>query len=98
MVAEENKMRVLSVAFFALASLAQAHAQEKIETPVSACSYMISSGDRYTVPSGEALCWRVPPPSYEEYTLLKCAAPPAFQEIDRVKRGDPRCNKYEERQ
>jgi hypothetical protein len=52
------------VAFFTLASLAQAHAQEKIKKPPeSACSYMISVGDTYTVPAGEALCWRVPPPS-----------------------------------
>src|SRR5262249_3191140 len=94
---EESKMRVLSVVFFALASLAQAHAQEKIKTPESACSYTISSGDTYTVPGGEALCWRVPAPSYKEYTLLRCDAP-SFQELVRVKRPDPRCNKYEERQ
>src|SRR5262245_41546907 len=96
-VAEESKMRVLSVAFFALASLAQGYAQEKSKTPELACSYTISTGDTYTVPGGEALCWRVPAPSYKEYTLLQCAAP-AFQELARVKRGDPRCNKYEDRQ
>ncbi|WP_164935012.1 hypothetical protein [Bradyrhizobium zhanjiangense] len=96
-VVEESKMRVLSVAFFALASLAQAHAQEKIKTPESACSYTTSRGDTYTVPGGKALCWRVPAPSYKEYTLLHCDGP-MFRELVRVKRSDPRCDKYEERQ
>jgi hypothetical protein len=91
-------MRILSVAFFTLASLAQAHAHEKIKKPPeSACSYEISVGDMYTVPAGEALCWRVPPPSYKEYTLLQCDGP-SFQELRRVKRGDPRCNRFEELQ
>ena len=91
-------MRVLSVAFFALASLTQAsHAQEEIKKPESSCSYTLRSGDSYVVPAGETLCWRVPAPSYRVYTLLKCVAP-SFQELYRVKRGDPRCDKYEERQ
>ncbi|WFU37469.1 hypothetical protein QA640_23605 [Bradyrhizobium sp. CB82] len=91
-------MRVLSVAFFTMASLAQAHAQdqEKTKKPEPSCSYTISSGDSYVVPVGEALCWRLPAPSDTEYTLLHCDPP--FQELTRVKRGDPRCNKYEERQ
>jgi hypothetical protein len=96
-VAEESKMRVLSVAFFALASLAQAHAQEKVKQPETSCSYTLSSGDTYAVPGGDSLCWRVPAPSYKLYTLLHCNAP-SFQELVRVKRGDSRCNKYEERQ
>jgi hypothetical protein len=90
-------MRAFSVALFALASLAQAHAQEKSPKPESSCRYTISNGDAYTVAGGDTLCWRVPPPSYPEYTLLRCDAP-SLQEIARVKRGDPRCNKYEERQ
>jgi hypothetical protein len=91
-------MRVLSVAFFALASLAQAaHAQEKIKKPETSCSYTLRNGDSHAVPAGETLCWRVPAPSYREYTLLNCDAP-AFQEMARVKRGDDRCNRYEERQ
>jgi hypothetical protein len=58
MVAEESKMRAFSVAFLALASLAQAHAQDKIKKPdsASACTYEISSGDTYTVSGGDALC------------------------------------------
>ncbi|QAU46980.1 hypothetical protein [Bradyrhizobium guangzhouense] len=92
-------MRVLSVAFFAVVSLASVHAQdqEKAKKPVSDCNYVIGMGDTHTVPAGEALCWRVPPPSYKEYTLLQCDGP-SFQELRRVKRGDPRCNMFEERQ
>lgn len=89
-------MRTLLVAFFVLTSLAHAHAQEKINKTDS-CSYDIRSGYSYSVPAGETLCWRVPPPfSKDEYTLLRCQPP--FQEIVRVRRGDPRCNRYEERQ
>jgi hypothetical protein len=91
-------MRALLAVIFALASLAQAHAQEKIKKPPEeSCSYMISVGDTYTVRAGETLCWRVPPPSYKVYTLLHCDAP-SFQELRRVKRGDPRCSKYQDRQ
>jgi hypothetical protein len=90
-------MRMFSVVFFALASLAQAHAQEKVKKPELSCSYTISSGDSYVVPAGETLCWHLPAPSYKEYTLLHCDAP-SFQEITRVRRGDPRCNRYEDRQ
>jgi len=90
-------MRVFSVALIALASVVQVHAQEKIKTPVSSCNYTLTNGEAFSVPSGEALCWRVPQPSYREYSLLRCDAP-SFQELFRVKQGDPRCFKYEERQ
>jgi hypothetical protein len=60
-------------------------------------SVIMIGWNAHTVPDGEALCWRVPPPSYKEYTLLNCAAP-ALRQFGRVKPGDPRCNKYEERQ
>lgn len=86
-------MRVFWVAFFALASLAQAHAQEKIKKSES-CSYEVRGGDSYAVPAGETVCWRVPAPE-TGYTLLRCGPP--LQEVIRVKRGDPRCGRYEER-
>lgn len=89
-------MRLLFVTFFAVASLAHAHAEEMIKKTDSSCSYTIRSGDSYAVPAGETLCWRVPPPFTKEYTLLRCDPP--FQEMIRVRRGDPRCNRYEERQ
>lgn len=88
-------MRALLETFFALASLAHAHAQEKIKKTDS-CSYEIRSRYPYEVPAGETLCWRVPPPfSKDEYTLLRCEPP--SQEIIWVHRGDPRCNRYEGR-
>lgn len=90
-------MRALLMALVGFSLLAQAHAEEKVKQPASSCSYQTRSGDTYTVPAGEALCWRVPAPSYKEYTLLHCE-PPSFHEMTRVKRGDPRCNKYEELQ
>jgi len=92
-------MRVFFVTFFVVvASLTQANAQDRIKKPDSGgCSYMLKSGDSYQVAASETLCWRVPQPSSKEYTLLRCD-PPALQEIVRVKPGDPRCKKYEERQ
>lgn len=90
-------MRVFLVVSFTVASLISAHAQEKTRKPETSCSYALSSGETYEVRAGEALCWRVPPPSYKLYTLLHCDAP-FFNELVRVKRGDSRCNKYEERQ
>ena len=89
-------MRALLVAFFVLASLSHALAQERIKKPDS-CSYEIKDGHSYAVPAGETLCWRIPPPfSKDEYTLLRCDPP--LHEIIRVRRGDHRCNRYEERQ
>lgn len=91
-------MRVFFVTFFAVASLAQVSAQDRIKKPDSGgCSYTLKNGDTYEVASDETLCWRVPEPAYREYTLLRCT-PPSLQEIVRVKPGDPRCNKYEERE
>ncbi len=89
-------MRVLSVALLAAASLTQANAEVKMKDPSPSCSYTIASVETYQVPAGQTLCWRVPPPSYRTYTLLRCDPP--FQELNRVQLGDGRCNKYEERQ
>lgn len=89
-------MRRLLVMFLALASLTQAHAEGKVNGPDASCSYTLANGDTYQIPAGQNLCWRVPPPSYKVYTLLRCDPP--FQELSRVQPGDSRCNKYEERQ
>lgn len=89
-------MRVLLVALLAGASLTQANAEVKMKDPNASCSYTVTNGETYQVPAGQTLCWRVPPPSYKAYTLLRCDPP--FQELNRVKLGDGRCNRYEERQ
>ena len=92
-------MRVFSIALVALASLAQAQAQEPTDSKKNAgiiCGYSIK-GYYYEVPTGESLCTRSPPPYGSEYALLHCYPP--LQEGTLVKRGDPRCGgRYEERQ
>lgn len=101
-------MRVLSVSFFALASLVQAHAQEPAHDaagtyrrsesgPRNVCTYTI---DGYTqeVPAGSNLCWRVAYPYLSEYGLLHCDPKYNLQPITLVKRGDLRCDRYEIRQ
>jgi hypothetical protein len=101
-------MRVLSVAFFALASLVQAHAQEAAQgtaetyrksepRPRDVCTYMVR-GYPEEVPAGANLCWRVPYPYLSEYGLLHCDPKYNFQAITLVNRGDPRCDRYESRQ
>ena len=89
-------MRTLLATFLAVASLTQAHAEAKVKNPDASCSYTLASGQTYEIPAGQNLCWRVPPPSYKTYTLLRCDPP--FQELNRVGPGDGRCNKFEERQ
>ena len=91
-----NKMRRSLVMLLAVASLNQAHAEAKVNSTHAACSYTLASGETYQIPAGQTLCWRVPPPSYKAYTLLRCDPP--FQELSRVQLGDGRCNRYEERQ
>jgi|EndMetStandDraft_5_1072996.scaffolds.fasta_scaffold04195_1 hypothetical protein len=101
-------MRVFSVSFFALASLVQAHAQGIVQDTVGtgrkpepslsdACHYTIG-GYSHEVPAGRNLCWRVPYPYLSEYGLLHCDPKNNFQEIAMVRRGDPRCDRYEIRQ
>jgi hypothetical protein len=83
-------MRVFSIALIALASQAQAQAQEPTDSkkPGIVCGYSIK-GYYYEVPTGESLCWRSPPPYGAEYALLHCYPP--LQESTLVKRGDSRC-------
>jgi hypothetical protein len=89
-------MRVPLVMFLAVTSVTQAQAEATIKSTDTACRYTLTSGETYQIPAGQTLCWRVPPPSYKSYTLLRCDPP--FQEFNRVQLGDGRCNRYEERQ
>jgi hypothetical protein len=94
----EANMRMFSIALITLASLAQAQAEESIESRKNNynCGYTIN-GYFHEVRNGESLCWRYPAPYYADYALLHCAPP--LQEITPVKRGDPRCGgRYELRQ
>jgi hypothetical protein len=101
-------MRALSVAFFALTSLVQVHAQETAQGAAethgtserflrAVCTYTIR-GYPQEVPAGVSLCSRAPYPYLSEYGLLHCDPKYNFEQITLVKRGDPRCNRYEIRQ
>jgi len=92
-------MRIVSVSFFAFASLAQAHAQGTAPPAASrdVCNYTIH-GHSHDISAGVNLCWRVPYPYLSEYGLLHCDPKNKFQEIAVVRRGDPRCERYENRQ
>ena len=91
-------MRVFSIALIALVSLARAQAEEPTDSKSkTSCSYTIGSGQSYEVPRDASICFRSPPPYTEEYALLRCYPP--LQEVDLVKRGDPRCgDRYEDRE
>ena len=65
------------------------------KSPDAPCGYSIN-GYPFEVPNGKSLCWRSPFPYGAEYALLKCSPP--LQEITLVRRGDPRCGRYEMRQ
>lgn len=101
-------MRALSVAFFALASLVHAAAQEAARSPAetskgpvpslrNVCAYTISAYPQ-EVPAGVNLCWRVAYPFSSDYALLRCDPKNNFQELATVKRSDRRCDRYEDRQ
>jgi hypothetical protein len=70
--------------------------QDKAPQPGnSPCTYTIA-GQQYEVPAGAKVCFRSPPPYGEQYSLQQCFPP--LDEIAQVKRGDPRCERYEDRQ
>ena len=93
----EPKMRVFRISLIAIASLAQAHAEEPTNAKSSAdnnCHYTVSSGRSVEIRVGTNACFRAPPPYSDVYALLRCYPP--LTEIDQVKRGDPRCgDRYE---
>ncbi|MGY3238677.1 hypothetical protein ACVMAJ_005567 [Bradyrhizobium sp. USDA 4448] len=97
-------MRAFAASFLALASLVQAHAQGTAEKPKRAdsglnniCVYTIRGYPR-EVPAGVNICWRVAYPYLSQYALLHCDPKNNFQEITTVRHGDPRCERYEDRQ
>ena len=93
-------MRMFSIGLVAMLSLSQARAedqqtQEKEQkNKPSNCSYTIA-GQVIEVPVGARLCWRSPAP-YSDYALLQCG-PPLNEITEGLKRGDPRCDRYEDR-
>ena len=60
------------------------------------CSYTVGA-QAFQVPIGGRICRRQPAPYNDRYSLLRCNPP--LDEIDSdVKRGDARCDRYEERE
>ncbi len=87
-------MRILGISLIVMAAaLAQTHAEEATNAkPAEAnsnCHYTGSEGKSIEVAVGANACVRSPPPYTDIYGLLHCYPP--LQEIDQVKRGDPRC-------
>jgi hypothetical protein len=91
-------LRMILIASIAILSLTQAHAQTPKEQPAkqsSPCFYTIAGKDYY-VPVGVKVCRRAPYPYGDQYSLEQCIPP--LTELDIVRRGDPRCDRYENRQ
>jgi hypothetical protein len=89
-------MRVFAMILSAVLLAAEAQAQEKAQQPDSGpCTYSIG-GRPYEVPVGVKICFRSPFPYGDQYSLQQCFPP--LDEIALVRRGDPRCERYEDRQ
>jgi hypothetical protein len=94
----EADVRVFFTGLIAAVLLAPAQAQnDKKATPKpDTCFYTVEGQSGViNVPVGTTVCRRAPSPYQEEYGLLRCDPP--LDEIDLVKRGDPRCDRYEDR-
>ena len=94
-------MRMLSIGLVAMLSLVQARAEDQQQAQAkeqqnkpSNCSYTIA-GQVIEIPVGTRLCWLSPAP-YSDYGLLQCG-PPLNEIAEGLKRGDPRCDRYEDR-
>ncbi|MGY8667454.1 hypothetical protein Q3C01_34580 [Bradyrhizobium sp. UFLA05-109] len=90
-------MRVFVIASSVLLFPVAARAQEKVQQPKNSdpCIYTIA-GRQYEVPIGMKICFRSPPPYGDQYSLQQCFPP--LSEFALVRRGDPRCERYEDRQ
>jgi hypothetical protein len=91
-------MRAFLVALVAVLSQATAQAQDKDGAPPKspACFYTLEGGQSIDVPVGASVCRRSPAPYADQYAVLRCGPP--LVDIALVKRGDPRCDRYEDRQ
>lgn len=60
------------------------------------CFYTVGT-QSIQVPIGKTVCRRQPAPYNDKYSLLRCNPP--LNEIDsEIKRNDPRCDRYDDRQ
>jgi hypothetical protein len=92
-------MRKLAIIALAVLSSGLAIAQEaakKADQKLDNCFYTVGTL-AIQVPIGGRICRRQPPPYNDKYSLLRCNPP--LDELDSdVKRGDARCDRYEERE
>jgi hypothetical protein len=90
-------MRTISIAAIAIFLPISVLAQDKDQKPPGPdpCSYSLATGQYVEVPIGSSVCRRAPPPYQDLYGLLRCNPP--LTEIDQVKHGDPRCDRYDDR-
>ncbi|ULK95924.1 hypothetical protein [Bradyrhizobium sp. I71] len=94
-------MRLCLSVSIAIFSIVEAAAQDKLPQDRTRppeggqCSYTVA-GKQYEVAVGSKICFRSPPPYGDQYSLQQCFPP--LDEIALVKRGDPRCDRYEDRQ
>ena len=90
-------MRTILITAIAMSLPNSVLAQDAVQKPPepAPCAYSLATGQYVEVPIGSSVCRRVPPPYQDLYGLLRCNPP--LNEIDQVKRGDPRCEKYDDR-
>jgi hypothetical protein len=75
---------------------AQHQGEKKVDQKSDNCFYTVGN-QAIQVPLGASVCRRQPAPYDDKYSLLRCTPP--LDEIDSdIKRGDARCDRYEERQ
>jgi hypothetical protein len=75
---------------------AQNEEEKKVDQKPDNCFYTVGN-QTIQVPLGASVCRRQPAPYDDKYSLLRCTPP--LDEIDSdIKRGDARCDRYEERQ
>ena len=75
---------------------AQNEEEKKVDQKPDNCFYTVGN-QTIQVPLGASVCRRQPAPYDNKYSLLRCTPP--LDEIDSdIKRGDARCDRYEERQ
>jgi hypothetical protein len=75
---------------------AQTQGEKKVNQKPDNCFYTVGN-QAIQVPLGASVCRRQPVPYDNKYSLLRCTPP--LDEIDSdIKRGDARCDRYEERQ
>jgi hypothetical protein len=83
-----------------MAVLSQTAAQAQVKNDAKddapkPCFYTIA-GKTIDVAVGKSVCRRSPAPYEDQYALMRCGPP--LDQIALVKRGDPRCDRYEDRQ